>query len=63
MTKDKRCGNEDDNNFHVNANCTDNTCHVNANCTDNTCLCMDGYDGDGVNCTGELSIFFMLKKV
>ena len=54
MTKDKRCGNEDDNNFHVNANCTDNTCHVNANCTDNTCLCMDGYDGDGVNCTGEL---------
>ena len=35
----------------------DNECHVNAQCTNMdgsyTCGCLDGYAGDGKNCTGE----------
>ena len=32
------------------------TCHSNATCTDNdgsfNCTCREGFEGDGVNCTG-----------
>ena len=36
---------------------SDNECHVNAQCTNTdgsyTCGCLDGYAGDGKNCTGK----------
>ena len=36
-----------------------NDCHVNATCTNTngegsyTCACLDGFTGDGFNCTGD----------
>ena len=36
---------------------SDNECHANAQCTNTagsyTCACLDGYAGDGKNCTGK----------
>ena len=38
--------------------CLHNPCHANANCTNSDssfeCQCIDGFIGDGLNCTSEL---------
>ena len=43
-------------------NCdVDDDCHENATCTDAngnySCACLEGFTGDGLNCTGETEIF------
>ena len=38
-------------------NSTLNGCHENATCTDTIgsyeCVCLEGFDGDGLNCSGK----------
>jgi len=42
----------------------ENDCSTNALCENTqssyTCTCNDGYDGDGVTCTGTFSLFIYL---
>ena len=38
--------------------CISNPCHTNAECKDGinsyTCKCKEGFNGDGISCTGNL---------